>query len=177
LEDIRMMRKRFFALATAVAMTACTDNPNEVLTGPIDPSQPFLPTPAIATLFGKVSVRGDGVDRLIELTATDGRIYRLVGSESGSLASVDGGDVLAWGTFDANPGFVVQDFQVTGMHGRPALDGVLEATAEGFALRLRDGTLRAVRSLSPDCAEHIGPRLWVVGWNETEVQFGLISVT
>lgn len=171
-----MMRSSLFTLAAVFSIAACTDNPNAVLTGPIDPAQPLLPTPSLVTIAGRIIVSGTAADPVIELTDGDGNVYRLVGSESGALASVDGGDVVARGTFDANPGFVVQDFQVTGMHGRPALDGVLEATDEGFALRLADGSLRAVPGLSSDCAQHVGARLWVIGWDEqSEVAFGLIA--
>ena len=129
------------------------------------------------TIAGRISVtRESAADRAVELRDADGGVYRLVGHRAGDrLASVDGGDVVARGTFDANPGFVVQEFQVTGMYGRPALDGVLEVTDEGFALRLSDGSLRVVDGLT-NCAEHVGARLWVIGWDEeTGVQFGLIA--
>ena len=169
-----MMRTSFMTVAAVFSIAACTDNPNAVLTGPSDP-YPILPTPSTSTIAGRISVQGSGEDRLIELTDATGRVYHLVGSESGALASVDGGDVVARGTFDANPGFVVQEFQVTGMHGRPALDGVLEATSGGFALRLTDGSLQVVEGLSADCSEYVGARLWVIGWDESEVQFGLIA--
>ena len=169
-----MMRTRFLTVAAVFGIAACTDNPNAVLTGPIDPAQPILPSPPTSTIAGRISVQGTGTDRLIELTDATGRVYRLVGSESVALASVDGGEVIARGTFDANPGFVVQDFQVTGMYGHPALDGVLEVTDEGFALRLRDGSLRVVAGLTSDCAEHVGARLWVIE-DGSEVQFGLIA--
>lgn len=169
-----MTRSRFLTLAAVFAVVACTDNPNGILTGPIDPEQPLLPTPSLATLSGRISVSGAGDDRLIELRDASGGVYRLVGSESGALASVDGGDVVARGTFDANPGFVVQDFQVTGMHGRPALDGVLEVTQDGFALRLANDELRAV-PLRADCIQHVGYRLWVVGWEDPQAEFGVIA--
>ena len=171
-----MMRTSFMTVAAVFAIAACTDNPNAAVTGPTDP-YPILPTPSMSTIAGRISVQGTGADRLVELTDATGRVYRLVGSESGALASVDGGDVVARGTFDANPGFVVQEFQVTGMYGRPALDGVLEATIDGFGLRLRDGSLRVVAGLPSDCAAHVGARLWVIGWDEeAQVQFGLIAV-
>jgi hypothetical protein len=94
----------------------------------------------------------------------------------GALASVDGGDVVVRGTFDLNPGFVVDEFQVTGMYGRPALDGVLEVTADGFALRLSDNSVRVVPGLTSDCENYIGARIWVIGWDDdTEVQFGPIG--
>jgi hypothetical protein len=171
-----MMRSRFVAVAAVFAIAACTDNPNAVLTGPIDPAQPLLPTPSRATIAGRISVQGAGADRLVELTDATGRVYRLVGSEAAALASVDGGDVIAIGTFDANPGLVVEEFQVTGMYGRPALDGVLEATDDGFALRLADGSLRVVEGLSSECAANVGSRMWIIGSDAgSPMQFGLIA--
>ena len=171
-----MKRLSILTLGAVVSIVSCTDNPNNVLTGPIDPSQPLLPTPSLATIAGRISVTGTGADRLIELRNEGGTVYRLVGDQSGALASVDGGDVVARGTFDANPGFVVQDFQVTGMRGRPALDGVLEITAAGFALRLKDGTLRVIPGLPSECMEYVGARLWVIGYEEESgAQFGRIG--
>ena len=171
-----MTRSRFFAVAAALAVVACTDNPNSILTGPIDPSHPIVPTPSTVTIAGRISVSGIDGDRIVELTDADDNVYRLLGNQSAALASVDGADVLARGTFDANPGFVVDEFEVTGMYGRPALDGVLEATEEGFALRLKDGSLRVVAGLNAECAEFVGARLWVIGWDgDSEVAFGLIA--
>jgi len=171
-----MTRNRFFTLVAVFSIAACSDN-NSSMTGPIDrrdPSQPILPAPSTATISGRISVSGYE-DRAIELRDADGNLYRLVGREADRLASVDGADVVARGTFDANPGFVVEEFQVTGMFGRPALDGVLEATADGYALRLNDGSLRVVPGLT-NCSQHVGARLWVIGWDEESgPQFGLIA--
>jgi len=174
-----MTRNRFFTLAAVFSIAACSDNPNSAITGPIDqrnPQYPILPAPSTATISGRISVSGFlGEDRTIELRNEEGGVYRLVGYAAAALASVDGADVEVTGTFDANPGFVVQEFRVTGMYGRPALDGVLEETDEGFALRLSDGSLRAVPGLT-NCADHVGARLWVIGWDEESgVQFGLIA--
>lgn len=170
-----MMRTSFLTVAAVFGIAACTDNPNAVLTGPIDPAQPLLPTPSVATIAGRIIVTGTGSNRLVELRDAGGTVYRLVGDQTGALASVDGGDVIARGTFDANPGLVVQDFQVTGMRGRPALDGVLEVTAQGFALRMRDGTLRVIPGLPSECAEYMGARLWVIGFDEPTAEFGRIA--
>ena len=171
-----MQRLRVLMAAAAFSLVACTDIPNSAITAPKDPRQPLLPTPSTMTLSGRISVTGlVDYDRKIELW--DGaELYRLVGSQSSALASVDGADVVVRGTFDANPGFVVEEFQVTGMLGRPALDGVLEATGDGFSLRLSDGSLRAVPNLTSECAEFVGTRLWVIGFEEgSEVVFGRIA--
>ena len=171
-----MQCSRILMAAAVFSLVACTDIPKSAITAPNDPRQPILPTPSMMTLSGRLSVTGlPGYDRKIELW--DGaELYRLVGSQSSALASVDGADVVVRGTFDANPGFVVEEFQVTGMLGRPALDGVLESTDEGFALRLSDGSLRVVPNLTSECAEFIGSRLWVIGFEEgSEVVFGRIA--
>jgi hypothetical protein len=171
-----MQRSLILMAAAVFSLVACTDVPKSAITAPNDPRQPILPTPSTLTLSGRISVTGlVDYDRKIELW--DGsELYRLVGSQSSALASVDGADVVVRGTFDANPGFVVEEFQVTGMLGRPALDGVLEAIDEGFALRLSDGSLRVVPTLTSECAEFIGNRLWIIGFEEgSEVVFGRIA--
>ena len=170
-----MTRNRFLTLAAVLSIAACSDSPNSALTGPSDPSEPIT-TPGIVTISGRIGViTGIDGDRAVELRDADGNVYRMVGYEASRLASVDGADVVARGTFDANPGFVVQEFEVTGMFGRPALDGVLEATDEGYALRLSDGSLREVPGLT-NWEDHLGARLWVIGWDEESgPQFGVIT--
>lgn len=100
-----------FAVAAMLSVVACTDNPNAILiTGPIDPSQPIQPSPSRESIAGRISVSGTGADLVVELTDGYDKVYRLWGSQLGALASVDGGDVVARGTFDLNPGFVVDEF-------------------------------------------------------------------
>lgn len=172
-----MTRSRFFTVAAVLSVVACTDNPNANFTGidglPVLPPRPEAPT---ATIAGRISVSGIDGGFIVELTDGNGNVYRLVGNQSNALASVHGGDVVAWGTFDANPGFVVDAFLVTGMHGRPALDGVLEVSEEGFALRLTDGSIQLVPGLTSEAADYVGARLWVIGWDDgSEIVFGLIA--
>lgn len=164
-------------MAAAFSAFASNDNSNSVITEPLEPMQPILPTPAMTTIAGRITVTGFGADRLVELRDGFNNLYRLVGSEADALANVDGGDVVVRGTFDANPGFVVDEFHVMAMHDRPALDGVLEQGDEGFALRLGDGSLRVVPGLSAESAEHIGARVWVTGWEEDSeaIQLAVIA--
>lgn len=169
-----MKRSHFYTLAAAFSISACTDNP--VAPGPGDPEQPIQPTPSTTTIAGRISVAGSGSDLIVELRDGFDNVYRVVGSNAAALANVDGGDVIARGTFDANPGFVVQEFQVTAMKGHAALDGWLEATDDGLAIRLVDGSLRFVPGLPETCLEYVGARLWVIGWDDaTPIEFGLIS--
>jgi hypothetical protein len=170
-----MTRSHLFTVAAVLSLVACTDNPSAILAGPVNPS-PIPALPATAMIAGRISVSGLGDDPVVELSDEHGDVYRLLGNETIALASVDGGDVIAYGTWDASPGFVVQEFQVVAMYGRPALDGVLEVSEEGFALRLTDGSIRLVPGLTGDGADYVGARLWVIGWDEnSDVVFGLIG--
>lgn len=155
-------------LVTVVAVwsaVACA-NASDVLIGRrIDPPLPSHPQISTAVLGGRIRVTGDSAIPVVELRDVDSDVFRLAGDLSRALASVNGGDVVVWGAFD-EPGFVVQDFRVMEMHGRRALDGLLEATKNGFALRLRDGSRRMVPRLDSSCVKYVGARIWVIGWDE-----------
>lgn len=72
--------------------------------------------------------------------------------------------------------FIVFSFEVVAMQDRPALDGILELTTDGFAVRLANGEVRLVTGCPESIAEHVGQRLWVVGSeDEPPVQFGVIA--
>lgn len=170
-----MSHSHLLTVAAVLSLVACTDNSNALFAGPT-PSRPSPPSQPTAQIAGRLTVTGLRDDPIVELRDHHGDVYRLLGPETGALASVDGGDVIAFGSWDASAGFVVQEFIVVGMHGWPALDGVLEVSEEGFALRLRDGSTRLVPGLSSDGAEYVGARVWVIGWDEnTDVAFGLIG--
>src|SRR5262245_24025776 len=169
---IDMSNARFLILALLLGC-ACSDSPT-ASDGPRGGNAP--PAPSTAAASGRVIVSGIGADRVVELRDDHGDVFRLLGHETIALANVGGGDVIVWGTWDANPGFVVSEFTVTGMHGRPALDGVLEGTADGFALRLNDGSIRDVSGLNAECVAFLGSRVWVVGWDDAiDVQLGIIA--
>jgi hypothetical protein len=170
-----MTYSRFCALAAVFTIVACTDNPTTAPNGTDVGPQPLTPGASLVAISGRIIVTGSGPDRAVDLRDGGGNTFRLVGKEAAALASVDGGDVLVRGTADGNPGIVVQEFQVIGMKGRPALDGVLVETIDGYALRLADGSLRVIAGMPEDCAEHIGARLWVIGWEDASPEFGLIA--
>jgi hypothetical protein len=170
-----MKRAHFLILTTAVAV-GCADAPTAFSGTSVGAYPPPAPAPSTAALSGRITVRGIGADRIVELRDDHDDVTRLLGTEAVALANVDGGDVVVWGTWDANPGFVVSAFKVTTMHGRPALDGVLEATDEGFAIRLNDVSFQVVAGLTSECVAYLGARIWVVGFDDgIEVQFGVIA--
>ena len=163
----------FGAVVFLVACAGCGNEQNQAFAGQVDQAPAALFS--TAKFSGRVSVRFIGDERVVELRDERGSVYRIAGRMTSALASVEDGDVVAWGTLDASPGFVVHEFLVTGMHGRPALDGVLEMTAAGFGVRLTDGSMREVPGLTIRCAKHVGSRVWVTGWDDFEVVFGLIA--
>jgi hypothetical protein len=172
-----MKRAHLFTVA-CVWIVACADDPMASSRAQDKGNQPAVPVPSTASLSGRIIVSGIGADRTVELRDDHGDVVRLMGIETIALANVGGGDVVAWGTWDANPGFVVQEFKVTGMHGRPALDGVLEASDRGFGLRLKDGSYQVVRGLTAKCDAYLGARIWLVGFDDGyDVEFGIISGT
>lgn len=170
-----MTYARFLSLAAVFTIAACTDNPTTAPNGTDVGPQPLLPGASLVAISGRIIVTGSGADRAVDLRDADGSTFRLVGREAAALASVDGGDVLVRGTPDGNPGIVVQEFQVTGMKGRAALDGVLVETIDGYALRLADGSVRVIAGMPEHFAEHVGARLWVIGWEDASPEFGLIA--
>ena len=165
----------FGAVVLVAACAGCSDEQDAALAGPIGQKLSTAPAFSTGKISGQVSVRFAGDEQVVELLDEHGSVYRIAGRLTSALASVGDGDVVAWGTFDADPGFVVHRFQVTGMHGRPALDGVLEMTTAGFGVRLTDGLLREVPGLTVRCAKYLGSRVWVAGWEDFEVAFGLIG--
>jgi hypothetical protein len=169
-----MKRAHLFTVACGMII-ACADV--AVSSGTlVEGATPVVPVPSTAALSGRILVSGVGADRIVELRDDHGDVVRLLGIETIALANVGGGDAVVWGTWDANPGFVVQEFKVTGMHGRPALDGVLEASDGGFALRLNDGSYQVVPGLTSACEAYLGARIWVVGFEDgSDMQFGVIA--
>ena len=169
-----MKHARLVVLMSALG-AACADTP----TANGRPSEGYpspTPVPSTAALSGRIIVTGIGADRIVELRDDHGDVFRLLGNETIALANVDDGDAVVWGTWDAFPGFVVSEFKVTGMHGRPALDGVLEAADERFALRLADGSLKVVPGLTSEWAPYLGFRVWVVGFEDgSDVLLGVID--
>ncbi len=169
------MKYALFLSLASILGAACSASPVANAGTVNDGNPPPAPVPATSALSGRILVRGTSADRIIELRDDHGDVFRLLGNETNALANVAGGDAVVWGTWDATPGLVVSEFRLTGMDGRPALDGVLEATKGGFSVRLNDGSLRGVPGLSADYALCLGSRVWVVGFEDgTDVQLGVI---
>jgi hypothetical protein len=168
-----MNRTTLILLASALVV-GCSDGKSP--TAPYREQDPWHPiAPSIVELTGTVVVEHMDGRRSIQLQTDDGSLYPLLGGEAALIASVAGGQVLVRGTLDASPGVVVERFQVLAMNGRDAIDGVLEETDTGLALRLAEGELRYVMDDQGSLAAHIGERLWVTGLEEPPMEFGVIE--
>jgi len=171
-----MTRAFSLAAVSLIAALACSDN--RAATSPTEPFGPTWPSgPSIAEVTGIIVVDGAGaVDAAIHLIQQDGSLILLVGTEARTLASVAGGEVLVHGTLDANPGLVVSDFQVLSMGGRPALDGVIEMTDYGLALRLKDGSYVDLAQCPAELSTIVGDRIWLTGSADSPpVTYGVIE--
>ena len=168
------MNRTTLILLAAAVMAGCSDGKSP--TAPYTEHNPGHPiAPSIVERSGTVVVEEFDGRRSIQLELEDGALIPLVGGEATLIASVAGGQVLVYGTLDASPGMVVERFQVLAMNGRSAIDGVLEETDTGLALRLANGLLRYVIDVQGFFANHVGERLWITGLDEPPMEFGVIE--
>jgi hypothetical protein len=168
------MTRTTLILLAAAAMLACSDR--NAPTAPPNVNDPQHPiAPGSVEFTGTVVVDETGGHRSVQLLRSDGSLVPLLGNEATLIASVAGGEVVVRGTLDAPPGMVVERFQVLSMNGRSAIDGVLEETSAGLALRLSDGELRSLGDAQAVFAGHLGSRLWITGLDEPPVEFGVIE--
>lgn len=163
------------------------------------------PAPGLE-LSGRIAVSRNGQDLTVSLTTPDGELVALIGTQVQYLASVNDAMVKLVGAWEekvvsgdttssdgpdrsvstddvqaqaATPNgkrFIVYSFEVTAVLDRPALDGILELTIDGYAIRTANGEVRLVTGCPESIAEHVGKRLWVVGSeDQPPVEFGLID--
>lgn len=109
-----------------------------------DPS----PSPVLRTLAGRVVL--DGAPReILALSQLELRVR---------------------GTSLPDGHFAVVDFVVRRANGREALDGMLQARGDGFALSLPDGSMHALRGTPPQFTQLVGRRIWL-----TETSAGTVA--
>ena len=106
---------------------------------------------------------------------SDSGTFRLAGYAGAPLVSLLGAIVEVTGTVDLTNVFVVDAFAVRVVGGQPAVDGILVAVNGGYALRLVDGTLRALVDPPAGLIGYLGCRVWVAGPSDrAPVAFGVI---
>jgi hypothetical protein len=175
-----MIPSRSFAVASLLAVLACSDSSRSSA-----PTEPGTPGPsAVVTVTGTVFDEDFPThEHAVNLATQDGMFIQLLGDESDKVAEVSGAQASVTGTLSRTvtligvfPTLLVDRFQILSMRGRPALDGVLVDTADGVALRLADGTYRALTAVPADITQYLGARLWLTGSAESPpVEFGVIE--
>lgn len=125
------------------------------------------------TLRGVVSITGSDPITSVVVTPRQGDAVIVQGAPAVTLRNADGLEVRLDGRFTgaraigAGPGpspvFEAATFVVRALDGQPAIDGVLERAANGFALRLADGRTRAIPALPEGLREHVGARVYLAG--------------
>ena len=178
-----MLRTRILAILMTFALVACSETPSapvSVIPGGILPPGP--PPNQSAQLTGKVVTNAPPLDNAVYLELDDQSRVILVGSQVSGLSSVNGAVVFVEGNWSDGYAYgdigviEVQRFEVLAVGGRPAIDGILEETPEGYALRLQNGDFYTLVEPSAEMLEHMGQRLWITTSDTGAADaFGVIS--
>lgn len=107
---------------------------------------------------------------ILSLRPASGGAMDLMGEDLAALRAAAGLEVALFGQFGpasgvtmSASGFVITRFAVRAADGDPAIDGVLERSAEGFVLRLADGERLTLESVPEPLRTAIGMRIFWVG--------------
>lgn len=163
------MRRSPVVAALVLSLAACSETPS----GPIGSGGGTYvpPTESEQSLTGLVIV--GSADVYLRVSSN---MVRLNGPEARVMRTVAGLDVEVRGQIDMNGGFSVRRFLVRGLNGQSAADGILVAAGNSYALKLADGTLRAIVDPPAALVARIGNRVWVAGdANASPTAFGVIS--
>jgi hypothetical protein len=183
-----MFRPWMMAVVPAFALIACHDAPQAPTT-----TTGTTPTaPRLDRVIGVIA-RADEATRpdSMFLQQSDGSSITLIGEGVWRLARVVDAEVRVDGTWSADRRFEMSAFLVVAVGGRPAADGVLlrmpaEFTplpidsafvvAQGYAIRLVNGSYRPLIDPPADLIAFLGQRVWVTGpYDAPPNAFGLIG--
>jgi len=166
-----MNSKPFVALACVLALCACRDQ----APAPTAAAHTLPTAPSRTELAGIVVRSGTDISP-VYLQMPDA-LVPLQGGAASPMTSVIGAEVQVRGTWDGNAALIVESFTVTAVNGLPAIDGILEAMTDCYALRLVDGSVHRLTAAPAELQAHVGARVWVTeSADATEVAFGVIQV-
>lgn len=154
------MIRPFLLAALLVTAVACSDTPVA--------APPPLDEPELATITGTLvapSMLRSG-DEFIELA----------GWQVSLLDGLVGADLMVEGVPETTDGdFLMYEFSVLAVDGLPAIDGMLTAHAEGFAIYSRLGDSVVLDDIPADLEGHIGKRVWVALRDGVPERFGVLE--
>jgi hypothetical protein len=161
------------AVVPAFALIACHDSPQA-------PTSSTGTTPTAARVDRVIGViaRADEATfpSSMLLQPSDGPSITLIGLGLWRLARVVGAEVQVDGTWTAGHRFEMSGFLVVAVGGRPAADGMLVQTDNGYGLRLGNGSYRALIDPPESLIAFVGQRVWVTGPDDAPPNaFGLIG--
>lgn len=111
------------------------------------------------TLRGTFVLEGSDPMPVAVLRTADGRVA--LDSVPAPMRRLVQLDLWVRGAAEAAGRFRVADFLVRGAGGEPAWDGTVVRAGDDFALRLADGSTRALRGVPGAFASLVGQRVWV----------------
>ncbi|HSQ28404.1 MAG TPA: hypothetical protein VLN49_01055 [Gemmatimonadaceae bacterium] len=142
-----------------------------------------MPTPPeqkLATVSGVIHVAFTDMGG-IQIVTLDGLTLTLSGTETASLAGLDGAQVEVRGTWDSGE-LVVSDFLVQRVGGANVLDGVLTMLVDdetgdiGYGISLTRGSLVLLSDPPEALLAHVGQRLWLTDPADGQpLVFGIIG--
>ncbi len=169
-----MYANRLILAAVALTLAACGDQNTTALSGPTPAGRIVPSVPTLQRLRGVVvSEHRFGAPAL----QTESGLIEMQGYAANLMASVDGAEVMVEGTYDGAGGvLLVARFEVVGMRGRPAVDGVLEEYETGaFAIVLASGELHWINDPPEELKAITGRRIWLTERaGDTPIEFGEI---
>jgi hypothetical protein len=134
--------------------------------------------------------RGDSMRGVIKLTGTSPAVQAVLevannsapvtlsGMVTRGMQKLEGAEVVVRGVRVGPRDIVVGEYHVRAMHGLPAYDGVLQASDDGYALLMSDGSGRKrISALPAALRDMTGARVWVAmpEGSSTPRSFGLIE--
>jgi hypothetical protein len=100
----------------------------------------------------------------------------LSGDALTALRRAAGADVWVTGERIDERSLQVARFEVRGMHGIPAVDGVIAQDGQSYVLVTHDGTRIPMPRLPAELRGRVGARVWITGQPDRDPElFGVIT--
>lgn len=155
------------------ALAACTNRQEARVTDSARAAGPQVSD----TLRGTVAIVGSEPGTMVSLRpAEGGAAVLLSGDALTELRRAAGADVWVTGERIDERSLQVARFEVRGMHGIPAVDGVIAQDGQSYVLVTHDGTRIPMPRLPAELRGRVGARVWIAGQPDRDPElFGVIT--